>query len=137
MTDIAPQPQSGGGMSRKIGPLPLWGWIAVLVIMVVAYIYMKKKAASNNTSASAGQSAVYNAQGQEIGTLSVDSQNTPVQVADQQHDGRQAQWNANNTPNGQTAASAPAADSLSGNTSDGATPAVSTTTPDTAPASPS
>lgn len=139
MSDVVPQPRpQGTGLSRRVGPLPLWGWIAVFIVVVAFYVYKSKKnQSSGNTSAAAGASAVYNAQGQEIGTISVNPQNTPVQVADQQHPGREAQWNASSTSNGQTAASQPAADSLSSSDTDGATPAVNTTTPDTSPASPS
>jgi hypothetical protein len=139
MSDVVPQPRpQGSGLSKRVGPLPLWGWGVVLLAVIAFYVYKSKKTqAAQNTASSSGTSAVYDASGQQIGTLSVDPQSTPLQVGDHQGQGRQAAWNVDNTTNGQTAASQPAADSLSSSETDGATPAVNTTTPATAPAQPS
>jgi LysM repeat protein len=61
MSEPAPERSSGGGLARKIGPLPLWGWAAIIGVLVLIYAYYKKSQAANassaNSSAAAGQAA--------------------------------------------------------------------------------
>jgi hypothetical protein len=49
MSEMAPEQQSGGNVfTRKIGPMPLWAWMAIaLVIAIVYYLYSKNKAAQS------------------------------------------------------------------------------------------
>lgn len=53
-----PQPgegrSSGGGIGRKIGPLPLWGWAVIVGVLVLVYAYYKK---SKSTTAAASTTA--------------------------------------------------------------------------------
>lgn len=149
MSDTPPRelrqpPQQAGGMSQRMGPLPLWGWLLVLVMMVIVYFYLHNKSSSQQAqeATTAGTTAVYNAQGQQIGTIAITptgtsstystvTSPTPLQVGDQQSQGTRAQWNVNNTPNGQTAAMEPDANTLTASETDGGTPAVNTTIPET------
>jgi hypothetical protein len=52
------QPESGNVFTRKIGPLPMWAWMAIaLVLALIFYLYSKNKAASaaqNSGTASTG-----------------------------------------------------------------------------------
>lgn len=53
-----PVQSSGGGasgnvFSRKIGPLPLWGWMGVAALMAVLF-YLAKKNKSNTSNATTG-----------------------------------------------------------------------------------
>jgi hypothetical protein len=42
----------GGGLKKKIGPLPVWGWVAVAGgVILVYYLYSKNKSASPATGA--------------------------------------------------------------------------------------
>lgn len=51
------EPSSGGGnfLTRKIGPLPMWGWVAIAAGLILLYSYRQKSqqttAASTNTAA--------------------------------------------------------------------------------------
>lgn len=57
MPDVnAPAPKSGGNVfARKMGPLPMWAWMAVgLLIAILIYMYNKNK----NNNGSASQSTV-------------------------------------------------------------------------------
>lgn len=49
-----PPPSSGGKLSltKKIGPLPMWGWIAVAVVGVI--LYRKLSGSSSSTAAQTG-----------------------------------------------------------------------------------
>ena len=51
-------PSAGGGnfLTRKMGPLPLWAWLA-LVTVVVVFWAMKHKASSNSAAANQQQQA--------------------------------------------------------------------------------
>jgi uncharacterized protein HemX len=58
-TETAPRPASkGGGLSKKAGPLPVWGWIVVVAAGGLAYWYYRKQnaaaAATSSTAASGG-----------------------------------------------------------------------------------
>lgn len=62
MSETVPEraPAAGGGgvkgtFTQKIGPLPMWGWIAIIGGAIVAWrFYASRKAASSNASGSAG-----------------------------------------------------------------------------------
>lgn len=45
MSDLTPQaPRStGSGLSGKLGPLPVWGWGAIVGALVLLYLYTRKK----------------------------------------------------------------------------------------------
>lgn len=50
------QGESGGGgggnfLTRKLGPLPTWGWMAIVLVLVVAYSFYKKQSSSNSSTA--------------------------------------------------------------------------------------
>jgi LysM repeat protein len=52
MSESAPERTGGGGnvLTRKVGPLPMWGWMAVgLLIAGLYYLYNKNKS-SNSTA---------------------------------------------------------------------------------------
>ncbi len=55
-------PESGGGGSniftRKVGPLPLWGWLAIATVAAVLYaLYAKNKASSTSTTGTGSSTA--------------------------------------------------------------------------------
>lgn len=55
MSETAPEGGGGGGggnvFTKKLGPLPMWGWMGIaLLIAVLYYLYRKNKAASSATS---------------------------------------------------------------------------------------
>jgi LysM repeat protein len=58
MSESMPERTSSGGnvFTRKIGPLPLWGWMGVMLGVAGLYyiIHSKNKAASQDNNASAG-----------------------------------------------------------------------------------
>jgi LysM repeat protein len=49
MSETAPEAPAGGGggiggtLTRKVGPLPVWGWLAVLTVLAVGYWLIKGK----------------------------------------------------------------------------------------------
>jgi LysM repeat protein len=53
MSVPAPESTGGGGnfLTRKIGPLPMWGWAAIILGLVLIYSYKKKS--QQNTAAQA------------------------------------------------------------------------------------
>src|SRR5271155_3134735 len=54
MADTAAPPASGKGnvLTRKIGPLPTWAWVGIVIVPIgiYAYIERKKSAAASNTT---------------------------------------------------------------------------------------
>lgn len=44
MSESAPERSGGGGnvLTRKIGPLPMWGWAAIILGVVLLYSYRQK-----------------------------------------------------------------------------------------------
>lgn len=57
------QPETSGGkgnvFTRKVGKLPMWGWMAIALVLAVVY-YAFKKHTSSSTSASSTQSTATN-----------------------------------------------------------------------------
>lgn len=52
MSESAPETSGGGGnvFTRKMGPLPLWGWMAVGLLLAVGfYLFSKNKSANSQT----------------------------------------------------------------------------------------
>lgn len=66
MSESAPEsaPRSGGNiLTRKIGPLPLWGWMAIgLVAAIGFYLMQKRNAASSSSNTSSGTSTTSSSQ---------------------------------------------------------------------------
>lgn len=55
---------SGGNVfTRKIGPLPMWGWMAILGVLAVLYSYYKKSKSSSTTANTSAQQAAANSPG--------------------------------------------------------------------------
>jgi len=55
MSESMPERTGGGGsfLTRKVGPLPMWGWGAIVLLLAVFYaMYSKKKAAASSASTS-------------------------------------------------------------------------------------
>jgi hypothetical protein len=55
MSESAPERTGGGGsfLTRKVGPLPMWGWGAIVLLLAVFYaMYSKKKSAAASASTS-------------------------------------------------------------------------------------
>jgi LysM repeat protein len=50
-TPMAPEQQSGNILTRKLGPLPMWGWMAIALVIAIAYYLIDKKNSANSASA--------------------------------------------------------------------------------------
>lgn len=53
------QPQSSGSgrfFTRKIGPLPMWGWVAIIGGIILLYAYKQKSSATTNQTAGGANS---------------------------------------------------------------------------------
>lgn len=46
------RPSGGNVFKNKIGPLPMWSWMAILLVAVLLYSFYKKGKSNNNQSAS-------------------------------------------------------------------------------------
>jgi hypothetical protein len=67
MSESAPERSSGGNaFTRKVGPLPLWGWMAIIAVVAFAYSYYKKSKATSSAGTSTAST-----------TTAVGSNNTP------------------------------------------------------------
>src|SRR5580692_3803435 len=46
------QPTSSGGnvFTRKLGPLPMWGWMAIALVLAIVYYAFKKHTSSSTTA---------------------------------------------------------------------------------------
>lgn len=56
MSESAPERGGGGNVfTRKVGPLPMWAWMGLALLVAVLY-YMVKKKSSSTTSSGATQS---------------------------------------------------------------------------------
>lgn len=49
--------------TKKIGPLPMWSWMAILLVAVVLYSFYKKSSGANSAANSAAAQAAGNAPG--------------------------------------------------------------------------
>jgi hypothetical protein len=51
-----PAPSGGGGKlgvwSKKLGPLPAWGWAAILLVVIIIYMYYRNRNSSTTASGS-------------------------------------------------------------------------------------
>ena len=68
-------------MTRKLGPLPVWAWAAILIVLFIAY-----KVYKNNKAATAAQAAATQNQ-PNLGTtptsnLTTQAQPMPIQLGD-------------------------------------------------------
>ena len=43
---------NGNPLTRKIGALPMWAWLAIFTAVIVVYSYLKKSKSSNSSSSS-------------------------------------------------------------------------------------
>ncbi len=54
-------PESGSGrnnvFTRKVGPLPMWAWMAIALVLAIVYYLYKKKSAAAATGAASGTAA--------------------------------------------------------------------------------
>jgi hypothetical protein len=61
MSESAPEarPSGGGGnvFTRKIGPLPMWAWMAIALLVALGYYLIKSKKSSTSTSGSSTDSS--------------------------------------------------------------------------------
>jgi|SRR5271165_260712 len=64
-TSVETSRTSSGGnfLTKKIGPLPTWGWMAISLVLVVLYAYYKKSKGSTSSTAAANTAAAANAPG--------------------------------------------------------------------------
>jgi hypothetical protein len=44
-------------LTRKIGPLPTWGWVAIIGGVIIGYAYYKNRQSSSSTAAASGTNA--------------------------------------------------------------------------------
>lgn len=66
MSETAPERSGGGGgnvFTRKIGPLPMWGWMGIAALLAVFYYLYKKNQATTTASSTAATSAAANTPG--------------------------------------------------------------------------
>lgn len=76
MSESMPESGGGGGgatgLTKKIGPLPMWGWMLIIGVVAIAFSYYKKSKSTTSTSSGTGAAA---ASGQAAG--GVDSSLVP------------------------------------------------------------
>jgi hypothetical protein len=65
MSEQAPEQSrsSGNVFTRKIGPMPMWGWMAIALVVAILYYLYKKNSASSSTSSQAQTAATNNTPG--------------------------------------------------------------------------
>lgn len=56
-TSTATTKPKGGVLTRKLGPLPMWGWMAIVGVLVLLYSYYSKSKAQSTASTSAQDAA--------------------------------------------------------------------------------
>jgi hypothetical protein len=59
-------PESGGGgnvFTRKLGPLPMWGWMGIVALIAVLYYLFRKNQAANSAASAAQTPATNNTPG--------------------------------------------------------------------------
>ena len=61
----APRKSGGGGnpITRKIGPLPMWAWLAIFTVVIFVYAYIKKKSSAATASTTAASTTAANTPG--------------------------------------------------------------------------
>jgi len=59
MADAGVAPEKGGGnfLTRKIGPQPMWAWMAEVLGLALAYALYKQRKAASSTSSTSGTSS--------------------------------------------------------------------------------
>jgi hypothetical protein len=61
VSETAPEapPRSGGGnvLTRKLGPLPTWVWVAIVSAIILAYVVIKQRGSSSSTASGSGTTA--------------------------------------------------------------------------------
>lgn len=88
MSESAPERTGGGGgtnvFTRKIGPLPVWGWGAIVLLVAVFWsMYSKQKAAASSANSGTGGASTVDSPGGVDASLvpqfvnQVYTQNTP------------------------------------------------------------
>lgn len=65
MSESAPERTSSGGnvFTRKLGPLPMWGWMAIAMLLAVFYYLYHKNKESATASSTAATGAAANTPG--------------------------------------------------------------------------
>ncbi|HEY2089885.1 MAG TPA: LysM domain-containing protein [Mycobacterium sp.] len=63
MSETAPEPAAGGNaggvLRRKLGPLPVWGWLAIVTVLGLGYYLLEKnKSGSSSGTAVTGTGSV-------------------------------------------------------------------------------
>jgi hypothetical protein len=61
MSQMSSEGGGGGGgnvFTRKVGPLPMWAWMGIALLIAVGYYLIKKKASGNTSGAGSSPSTV-------------------------------------------------------------------------------
>lgn len=86
----------GETLKRKFGPLPVWAWALILVVLVAAYLSYRKKATA---AAAAAQQASQNNLSSNLGTVPVSNLTTAAQPMPIQLGDTFVNTSVNNSPN--------------------------------------
>lgn len=122
MSESAPEGGGGNAFTRKVGPLPLWGWMGIAALIAVLYYLFRKNQAANSATSTAQTAATNNTPG------GVDSSLVPQfinQVYNQESPPVAPNVTVNKTINSN--------DTNSGNTNSGNTTTVTPPAPPSAP----
>lgn len=57
MSETAPERPSGNVLTRKVGPLPMWGWMGIVLLVALIYYVFKKNKSSASTTSTASNAA--------------------------------------------------------------------------------
>src|ERR1700761_8481263 len=57
-----PAPEGGGGgvgsvLKRQVGPLPMWGWMGIALLLAIIWYAVQKKKSGSSTTTGAGSSS--------------------------------------------------------------------------------
>jgi hypothetical protein len=66
MSESAPERSGGGGnvFTRKLGPLPMWAWMGIALLVAVGYYLIRKQqSGANNTSGASSSPSTVNTPG--------------------------------------------------------------------------
>lgn len=66
MSEMQPEGGGGGGnvFTRKLGPLPMWGWMAIALLVALGYyLYKKNQSGATSTAASGTSPSTVNTPG--------------------------------------------------------------------------